>query len=171
MLTADQQRFMLNLYGQHAAEALAGGRYLDRLRTSSSGYFGANGHFTTTAKGVFYSWPGEPWGLGEWPHRVTWPEIERHRKAQPENLQDQLRDALDARSSEARRHWDAQHAIAPNCYAGATPEVVAQLDAEFQSHVAKDRELRAAVSAALAAILPLGTDEPTDLIEWAAALQ
>ena len=36
--------------------------------------------------------------------------------------------------------------------------------------LATDCTLRAAVKAAVLALLPLTTDEPADLIEWAAAL-
>ena len=53
---------------------------------------------------------------------------------------------------------------------GSFSEQRQQLDAETQRHYAAARTHRALVKAAVLALLPLATDEPADLIEWAAAL-
>ena len=62
------------------------------------------------------------------------------------------------------------NAINSRWYADASPEVRAQLDEESERHWDAESALSAAVGAAVRAMLPLASDEPTDLIEWAAAL-
>lgn len=165
-LTGDQQRFLLNGYKASAAEALAGGRWLESLRRSSRGFYGDRMQYETSARGVSYVWEprsDQPSEL-RW---VTWSQIAAHRATLPESLLQRLIDCLDAGVAEAIRHNDAMDQINKNWYRGATPAECAKLDAESEAHWLAEAELRAELAGILAECLPLGDGEPTDLIEWA----
>lgn len=169
MLTADQQRFLRTNYRTHTADALDGGWRLESLRKSAAGGAGKRiGHYDTSPKGIAYSLPGERWHPPM--HRITWAQIAGHRDALPQSLRDQLRDVLDRLAAEERRFWDAMHAIRSTMYAGATAEQRENLDTEWSAHTAADRALQDKKWRILDAMLPLGIDEPADLIEWAAVL-
>ena len=163
-LTGDEQRFLLTVYRRSAAEALAGGRWLESLRRSSNGYFGAECRFETTARGVSYQW-----GSVRKTERclITWARIAAHRETLPASRLQRLVDCLDAGVAEAVRHSNAMDEINKDWYGGATPEQRDKLDAERQAHWLANDGLRAELLDVLAECLPLGDGQPTDLIEWA----
>lgn len=170
-LDAGTQRFLAHHYS-HTDDLLDG----EEASAGSSGRFGADTVcFATCPEGIGWSVPGEDHHAGyrfaEWPHRVRWPAIRAHRATQPQQLLDRLHDVRAAHHAEHRAHWEAMGAIRKSWYSGATDEQRAALDAEWDRHIKADRAHRAAVDAAVLALLPLAIDEPADLIEWAEALQ
>lgn len=173
MLTAEQQRFLADHY-DGTASILNTAETEKRQRDSVSGHFSSTLAYETCTEGIGWAWPGEQRGgyykLASWPHRVTWAQVRAHREAQPARLRQQLADAINARTAERYRNHKALDAIHPHRYASTRPGDKEKLDAENAHHRAADIPLRAAVRAAILAMLPLAADEPADLIEWAEAL-
>lgn len=158
-----------------AARMLGTAAEREHFRQSWSGAYGSNIYchqVLPNGKGLGWSAPGAPHGGGMdgWPNVITWAQVRAHRDAQPASLRAALDAADAARAAEARRHWDDSHAINPNGFGTPVPEQREQLHAENRRHWAEDTRLRAAVIAAVLAMLPLASDEPADLIEWAEAL-
>lgn len=170
MLTADQQRFLLR-YGA-AASIIASDRGIERAREGLAGYSSATLRYATSTKGIHWAWKGEAEGWfgngNDWAHTITWAEIRAHRDAQPAHLLQALRDALAASAAEIHRWRDEASEISPNGYATTDPEVRSRLSTADRRHYSADRAHKAHIAEALAAVLPLATDEPADLIEWAA---
>ena len=181
MLTALEQHFLVHhVYVPSAAHLLDGDHH------SMQGAAGPDrAYWTTDSKGVNYTMPGETrpgWETNAkgWAtnfreaHKLTWAAIRDHMAHQPASLVAELHDALAASRAEARRNWDAQHAISPNGYHNATDEQRAALDAEDERNFAAERIIRARVRAVALALLPLHDawpdEEPADLIEWAERL-
>ena len=172
MLDADTQRFLAHRYS-HTGELLDGDE--SSVKASGSGSFGRDiVCFATCSDGIGWSYPGEDHGacyqFRDWPHRVTWAPIRTHVAAQPQHLRDALHEANRALTAEHYHHWRVSDSIHDGRTLHISDEQHAQLAAETQRHYAADRTLRAAVKAAVLALLPLAIDEPADLIEWAAAL-
>lgn len=173
MLTADQQRFLGHQYRHDAADIFTG--HLDDVKRGMHGSYTVDVSFANCGQdGVGWCRAGEQsagYTLKDWPRQIRWSAIVAHGDAQPQRLRDRLRDARKAAIAEERRHYDASHAINQNGYWKATPEQVEALDAEWQRHIVAIRVLRDAQDAALLDLLPLATDEPADLLEWAAAME
>lgn len=175
-LRADAQRFLAGDYRNQAAEALDSDESAGQLRRSSSASYGHGSRcFETRSDVIVWVLNGEErsgeWASRKgWPHSVTWAELKRHRDCQPRHLRQALAHARTVHAAEHRQHWEAMNAINERWYSTATLEQRAQLDTETERHWKADGTLRAAVHAAVLAMLPLATDEPTDLIEWAEAL-
>ena len=172
-LPADAQRFLGHHYRQDAADIFDGD--LHGVKQGMHGSWGRDSWcFATCPDGVGWAQPDEPhaygYALSDWPHRVRWAAILAHVAAQPNHLREKLRNARDAYRSEEWGHRERLTAIRPGWYSGATADERALLDAECERHYAASARLRAARDAALLDLLPLATDEPADLIEWAAAL-
>lgn len=173
MLDADTQRFLAHHYS-HTDDLLDGDE--SSVKASGSGSFGRDiVCFATCSDGIGWSHPGEP-HIGfqrstDWPHWVRWAPIRAHMDAQPQHLRDQLHAANRAHCAEHSHHWEAERAIHDGRTMHISDEQRTQLDAERARHYAALRPLRAAVKAAVLALLPLATDEPADLIEWAAAME
>lgn len=176
-LNAVQQRF-LALVPDLAAELLRSEESARHLKGSSRGYYGSERVFQTLPDGIGWAefgerephWPASL-NAAQWPHRITWTQARAHRAAQPASIRDQLESAAAALFAEAQLHWEIQTAINPNWYWCATPEQISKLDAERARHMEALPPLEAAELAAVLAMLPLASDEPTDLIEWAERLQ
>ncbi len=173
-LGADVQRFLAEEYRNVGAEALDNDDSAAQLRRSSAGSYGGRRSYETRSHGIVWAMAGEERGdllrAQGWPHAVTWAQLKRHRDGQPAHLRQALSEALAALTAEHVQHWEAMSAINSRWYADASPEVRAQLDEESQRHWSAESALSADVGAAVRAMLPLATDEPTDLIEWAEAL-
>lgn len=170
-LDAATQRFLAHEYS-HAAELLDGDE--PSVRASGAGRFGSDiVCFATCTEGIGWSYPGERrsyYRFADWPHRIMWTPIRAHIAAQPQHLRDELHTAYRGLVAEHAGHWRANHEIHDGRTMHITDDQRQRLADERTRHYAADRTHRALVKAAVLALLPLATDEPADLIEWAAAL-
>lgn len=172
MLTAEQQRFLVDHYGlRNTARTFADPA---SAKLSWAGSYSAKMGWQTCKNGIAWANPGEEHGfemdIRKWPNRITWAELRSHVAEQPASLIARLREHLDACRAEERRHWEARHAISPNGYGDTRPEVHAALRAEDDAHRVTARALDALVADIARKLLPLATNEPADLIEWAEVL-
>ena len=163
MLTPHQQRFLARNLAL-AWEALGDSETSSHLRYSLWG--SSAGPFSVTAKGISYDEPDS----GRWldaRYLITWPSLAAHRAAQPAELVAALDAATSAVRCCAGDWWELSH---PRGVCGTLTEAErSQLDAAEPAHNREMARLQAARAIAAMALLPLASDEPADLIEWAAA--